>query len=277
MDEVLRLEFSSALGGLERIEGVVASPHFARHTHDTYGFGVVEGGINRSFVEGGWQEAGPGQLCAITAGEPHACEPARGRGFTYRCLYPTSRQLEQAARGLAGRPRRGTLVLPAVFDDPVLAFRLRRFFAAASGGAELLAQEQLLASCLIRLIVRHARARVSAPEVGQLARAVRRAREILAARLHEPPSLHELATAVGINPYRLVRTFRRLEGLPPHAFVVQLRVERAKRMLREGSPASDVAARLGFADQAHLTRQFRERVGVTPAAYARTTARSLSG
>ncbi|HZW88459.1 MAG TPA: AraC family transcriptional regulator, partial [Myxococcaceae bacterium] len=97
-----------------------------------------------------------------------------------------------------------------------------------------------------------------------------------AARLHEPPSLHELATAVGINPYRLVRTFRRLEGLPPHAFVVQLRVERAKRMLREGSPASDVAARLGFADQAHLTRQFRERVGVTPAAYARTTARSLS-
>jgi AraC-like DNA-binding protein len=273
MDEGLRLEFSLALGGLERIEGVVASPHFARHTHDTYGFGIVEEGINRSFVEGAWQDAGPGQLCAITAGEPHASEPADGAGFTYRCLYPTSRQLKEAACGLAGRPRPGTIVLPPVFEDPVLAVQVRRFFAAASAGAGLLEQEELLAACLARLIARHALAR-AAREIGRIDRAVHQARELLAARIDAPPSLTELAAAVGMNPYRLARAFRRAEGLPPHAFVVQLRVDRARRLLRDGWAASDVAAVLGFADQAHLTRQFRRRVGVTPAAYARTARRS---
>src|SRR5215470_10573270 len=107
MQADLRLEFSSALGGLERIEGLVASPYFARHTHDTYGVGLVEAGINRSFVAGAWQDAGPGQLCAITAGEPHASEPVNGAGFTYRCLYPTTSQLVEAARGVAVRPRPG--------------------------------------------------------------------------------------------------------------------------------------------------------------------------
>ena len=273
MDAGLRLEFSAALGGLERIEGVVASPHFTRHIHDTYGFGVVEAGINRSFVDGAWQDAGPGQLCAITAGEPHSSEPVDGAGFTYRCLYPTPEHLKEAARGLADRPRPGTIVLPPVFDDPPLVVGVRRFFAVATCGAGLLEQEELLLGCLARLIVRHARAR-AAPETRHIDRAVHQARELLAARIDAPPSLTELASAVGVNPFRLVRAFRRVEGLPPHAFVVQLRVDRARRLLLDGLPASQVAAALGFADQAHLTRQFRLRVGVTPAAYARSARRS---
>jgi AraC-like DNA-binding protein len=273
MDEGLRLEFSPALGGLERIEGVVVSAHFSRHIHDTYGFGVVEEGINRSFVDGAWQDAGPGQLCAITAGEPHASESVDGAGFTYRCLYPTAEHLKEAARGLAERPRPGTIVLPPVFDDPLLAVRVRRFFAATAAGAELLEQEELLARCLARLIVRHARARAT-PATERVDRAVHRARDLLAAQIDAPPSLTELAATVGMNSFRLARAFRRAEGLPPHAFVVQLRVDRARRLLLDGLPPSQVAAVLGFADQAHLTRQFRSRVGVTPAAYARSARRS---
>jgi AraC-like DNA-binding protein len=103
---------------------------------------------------------------------------------------------------------------------------------------------------------------------------VHRARDLLAAQIDAPPSLTELAATVGMNSFRLARAFRRAEGLPPHAFVVQLRVDRARRLLLDGLPPSQVAAVLGFADQAHLTRQFRSRVGVTPAAYARSARRS---
>jgi AraC-like DNA-binding protein len=81
---------------------------------------------------------------------------------------------------------------------------------------------------------------------------------------------------VGLHPFALLRQFQRVVGLPPHAFVVQLRVERARDLLRAGRSPASVAAALGFADQAHLTRQFKQRIGVPPGAYARAFRTSRS-
>jgi AraC-like DNA-binding protein len=55
--------------------------------------------------------------------------------------------------------------------------------------------------------------------------------------------------------------------MTPHAYVTQVRVRRAKSLLREGLPIAMVAAEAGFYDQAHLTRQFKCIVGVTPGRY----------
>ena len=62
------------------------------------------------------------------------------------------------------------------------------------------------------------------------------------------------------------RHFRETLGRAPHAFVIDRRVERAKRLLSQGDLAvKEVASSCGFADQAHLTRVFRCRLGTTPA------------
>ena len=57
--------------------------------------------------------------------------------------------------------------------------------------------------------------------------------------------------------------------MPPHAYHLQLRIDRAKRLLAAGSAPARVANDSGFVDQSHLTRHFRKWVGVTPGAYAR--------
>jgi AraC-like DNA-binding protein len=67
----------------------------------------------------------------------------------------------------------------------------------------------------------------------------------------------------------LIRVFRAEVGLTPHAYVVDVRVRRAQALLKEGASPADAAARVGFADQAHLTRAFKARVGVAPGAYRR--------
>jgi AraC-like DNA-binding protein len=56
-------------------------------------------------------------------------------------------------------------------------------------------------------------------------------------------------------------------GMPPHAFQTQLRITRAKEMLRRGWPISRVALEAGFADQSHLTRHFKRLLQVTPGQY----------
>jgi AraC-like DNA-binding protein len=57
--------------------------------------------------------------------------------------------------------------------------------------------------------------------------------------------------------------------LPPHAFQLQLRVDRAKTLLARGLDIAAVAQRTGFADQSHFTRVFRRSVGVTPGRFPR--------
>jgi AraC-like DNA-binding protein len=94
-------------------------------------------------------------------------------------------------------------------------------------------------------------------------------RAYLAERWADRVSLAELSTVAGLSRFELVRRFRADTGMPPHAFQIDLRIGRARRMLAAGEAPAAVAASCGFADQAHLTRTFRRSVGVTPARFAR--------
>ena len=97
-----------------------------------------------------------------------------------------------------------------------------------------------------------------------------RLRDLLDARLAEGLSLHVAAAALGAHPTHLVRAFAAEFGLPPHRYLTGRRVDLARRLLLDGQPPAEVAAAVGFYDQAHLTRHFRRLLGVTPTAYARS-------
>jgi AraC-like DNA-binding protein len=98
---------------------------------------------------------------------------------------------------------------------------------------------------------------------------VRTAVSLLRERVIDPPTLGELAAATGVGPFALLRAFRAETGLPPHAYLNQLRVRQARQQLDRGVPPARAAAEAGFADQAHLTRHFKRVVGVPPGAYQR--------
>ncbi len=85
----------------------------------------------------------------------------------------------------------------------------------------------------------------------------------------ESVSLQELAERASLSRYQLLRAFRDVYGLPPHAYLIQVRVRRASAALRAGATIADAALTAGFADQSHLTRCFKRATGVTPGRYVR--------
>ncbi len=143
---------------------------------------------------------------------------------------------------------------------------LSGILAALDGGAPGLRREEAVAELVLAVgeVVAAEEPREHGPRP-----AVARARELLAARLAAPPSLDELASATGLNKFSLLRRFKRELGITPHAYLVALRVDRARELLARGSGPVEVAGRLGFADQSHFTRAFRARVGLTPSRYSR--------
>lgn len=107
-------------------------------------------------------------------------------------------------------------------------------------------------------------------------RAVRRALELLRDRFEAEVTLDELAEHAGTDKFHLCRAFRAQVGLPPHAYLTQLRIKRAKELLAAGVKASEVAPRVGLYDQSQLNRHFRRLVGTTPGNYAREHASRFS-
>jgi len=77
------------------------------------------------------------------------------------------------------------------------------------------------------------------------------------------------STPVTPHKFHLCRAFRDEIGLPPHAYLVHLRIARALDLLRARLPASRVAAEVGIYDQSQLNRHFKRIVGLTPGQYAR--------
>jgi AraC family transcriptional regulator len=102
---------------------------------------------------------------------------------------------------------------------------------------------------------------------GQFSMALRRRLEAhVEERLEQALSLEELAAVAGMGVWSFCKHFRASFGTTPHCYIVERRLERARRLLtRSALPLKAVAAECGFADQAHLTRAMRARMGCTPA------------
>ncbi|MDT7741068.1 MAG: hypothetical protein QOE59_146, partial [Actinomycetota bacterium] len=84
--------------------------------------------------------------------------------------------------------------------------------------------------------------------------------------------LDDLATRAGVTPRALQRLFARHAGVSPTWVLRRYRLLEAAEAVRAGERVvwSEVASALGYADQAHLVREFRAALGRTPEAYART-------
>jgi AraC family transcriptional regulator len=95
-----------------------------------------------------------------------------------------------------------------------------------------------------------------------------RAREIVHARFRENFRIEEVAALVEIHPAHLARTFRDHFHMPLGTYIRRLRVEWAAEQIAAGRESlSSIAVRAGFADQSHLTREFRTHLGLTPGRY----------
>jgi AraC-like DNA-binding protein len=274
--EVARYWRHRAVDGVDLLRARYVTHRYGRHAHETYTFGVIEAGVEEFEYGGRLLRAGVGAVALLDPDVVHTGQAGTAAGWSYRVLYPKVSVVTDVAAELgwpAGTPRFPQTVL----YDPATAALVRSAHRSAEHGDDL-ASSTLLRTALAELLRGHAAGGPAAsPNRSRRApAAVGVVRDLLHERLDDPPTLAELAAMTELSQFALLRAFRAEMGLPPHAYLNQLRVRRARLLLDDGVPAADVAAQVGFADQAHLTRHFKRVVGVPPAAYQRERLQAAS-
>lgn len=271
--ETARFWREAAYDDLECLSAVFRTHAYAPHSHETYVMGIVETGCETFRCRGARHYAGPGMFCLVNPEEVHDGEP-HGAGYAYRMIYPSLALVRAIGEELTGRTLNATprFRTPVAVDRP-LARRFAAFHRALEAGTEVLERDERTVSILAEILARHADlgpAHALGDESGPLAR-VRERLDAIALGEQEAMDLPALARLAGLSRTHLVRAFRRQTGFTPHAYLIDRRVRRAREFLRRGMAPADVAALAGFADQAHLTRAFKARYGVTPGVFRRAS------
>jgi len=228
----------------------------------------------------------------------HASEPVRGACGAHRFVYqrgqvdllppghsdswteddPGLSLIVQLSSGLLARasedlgldPARASLAYRHQFRDPQIEHIVWALEADRSAGSP---QGVLYADCLGHALAVHLLGRYRAPQHAQRGLSklqLRRVTDFIEAHLDRNLTLEQLSRVANLSGSHFKTLFRASLGLPVHAYVVQRRVERAKRLLMQGKlSAAQVALESGFSHQSHMARCMRRVLGITPSSIVR--------
>ena len=256
------------LGKLELLHATYITHSFARHIHEGFAIGIIEQGAEGFYYRGHNYVAAAGSVVVINPGEVHTGQATTENGWTYRMLYPEVALVQRAMVEVTGQSTEiPDFPEPVIWDNYMAQLIRQMHLTLEDPSATILERESKFISTLVQLITRHATASINLRPAGEERQAVRRVRDYLEAHYAENVLLEQLAAITHLSPFHLLRAFRTETGLPPHAYLTQVRVERAKALLVQGWPVAQVAVETGFADQSHLTKRFKGIVGVAPGQY----------
>ena len=262
------IRFGPSAPGIERAEVYLSAYAFEPHRHDTYAIGVTTAGVQVFRYRGSRRICLPGQLHVLHPDERHDGAAGTDDGFGYRIVYIAPELVRDALAGGAlpfvadpvqeltpmARP---IVSLLADFDEPMSELSCAEIATVVADG-------------LMSFIGRPDRRRATID-----IRAVELVRDHLAAHAREQTPASVLEEIAGTDRFTIARQFRWAFGTSPDRYRTLRRLAMARAAIESGQSLARAAADTGFADQSHMTRQFKRTYGLTPARWMALTAASL--
>ena len=255
------------LQGLECMHTRYRTHCFAPHTHETFVIGQIVSGYQNYRNKGVERTWGAGSTLVINPDDLHDCRPG-DLGSEYRTFYPTAEMLTDIAGQISEKtPELPWFRQPQIDQDVELSARLTRLQQMLDHKSDKLALESEWMESLSMLLLRHSDFEGQAGKIGDEAVLVQRICDYLNDNLAEDVDLQELAQLADMNKFRLIRSFKKVLGISPHAYRLNRRLSRAKDYLSKGMGLADAAITSGFYDQAHFSKSFKRAIGITPRSY----------
>ena len=256
------------LHNLELLCATYTTQIFPRHIHEGYAVGVIEHGALAFSYRGERVIAPSGSVNLVIPGEAHDGYAATPTGWSYRMFYPATELIEQVAYNLYGQVR-SPYFATGVIQDRNLANQISTIHRLLEErNLPTLEQESLVFSMLTSFVARHSDRRTDLCYWGKEDRAVKLVKDYIEEHYSENISLQDLSVTCHLTAFHLIRVFKNHIGVPPHIYLKQVRIKRAKEFLAKGFLPVYVAHEMGFVDQSHFSKQFKQITGITPSQYS---------
>jgi AraC-like DNA-binding protein len=248
-------------GQVQRLEVYFPRHGYAAHRHDTYAIGMTLKGVQEFRYRGLARHCLPGQCHILYPDELHDGVAASEGGFRYRIAHIAPRLIQDALGGQA---------LPFVIDPVVrLTPKQLRLLSLIWDMGEPIDDDKeteiaVAASDALKEIAGGAAPRRECFDLPALRRVHERIKDAPGQR----HALSDLERLSGLDRWTLARQFRAAFGTSPTRFRTMRQLDLVRRLVREGMPLIDATYEAGFSDQCHMSRQFKNAYGLTPARWA---------
>ena len=237
---------------------------YVPHTHPTLSIGVVDEGYSKLIIEhDAPMHLQAGDLVIIPEHCVHSCNPEAGSAWSYQMLYIDVAWFRAWQAKTKNVPEASFMQTchSAHHRDASLYECFSQLNALLFTKAGQEAKEETLISFLSAFLFKAPPLPKTPPTWVSLLQ------EKFTHQAEENWSLLTLAEEYQLSRYHLIRSFRAHTGLSPHAYLLDRRIQLAKARLKEGAVLADLAHELGFSDQSHFQKVFRQRVSASPGDY----------
>jgi AraC-like DNA-binding protein len=241
--------------------------HFSRHFHDHYVIELVVNGVDSFYCDGGNYTAENNQLVLINPGEVHTGNTVSDTQLQYYSLYPDKKALQQVAALLDISLPQDFSFQRSLLDQSLLTEKFRLLFNSFVLTQDSLQQQEIFFDCMYELLQPSNCNNYQSIPGHQKDLRIQLLIDFMRTHYEEDISLQQLAGLVRLNPFHLVRLFKKTVGISPYDYLLIIRAEHAKKLLRNGSKVQDAAIECGFYDSSHFNRMFYKIAGTSPKSF----------
>lgn len=268
-DDYVSIRRFPAKAGLETMTAHYVRQSFKPHAHDEYVIGIIEEGAHSVWCRGEHFRVPAGTVVTMHPGDVHYGGPAIPAGWKQRMIYLSEEKMRRFVTDANDDDKEPVTSFHETFHNlPALASSFAHFHEVLHSSSLTLARDVALDALMQTIIGTLAPSILERRSSNGPDGRIRDAVEFLCTHAEHDVSLDSLCEICGLRRRQTIEAFKRITGLPPHAYHIIQKVKAVKKLLGEGVSPAIAAVQAGFADQSHMARHFGAIVGMTPGAYS---------
>lgn len=255
---------STRLDNIAMLNATMSDFTYAKHAHEEYSIGVTIRGRQDFFCCNSFHKSTPGCVMVFNPEDIHDGHSGIEQDLEYTMLYIHPDEISPLFQSLGYKGKNTLRLQGTLFDDPMLRYRVLSMAESLRSDNLSRIEYDSELYLLAQVLVKHHGSLDLLQNHSRTDSLLTRAKDYIITNLSNDISVDQIAAAANISKFHFIRMFRAQFGITPHQYVLNCRINNARKVLQTGVSATQAATESGFADASHLNRNFKKVFGMTP-------------